>query len=48
MLDAPRYPKILLDALALTSLLRERLLYRKSISYAPLLGDLASGDMRWM
>jgi hypothetical protein len=28
MLDAPRYPKILLDALALTSLLREILLSR--------------------
>src|SRR5829696_2977705 len=43
MLDGSRYPKLMVDALALTYLLHEILLYRTSISYAPLLGDLASG-----
>jgi hypothetical protein len=41
LLDAPRYPKVLIDELALTYLLRERLHCRKSIICTPLLGDLA-------
>src|SRR5918995_2499225 len=44
MLDAPRYPKVLLDEHVLTSHLVEMLLYRTRINHAPLLGDLASGD----
>jgi hypothetical protein len=41
LLDGSRYPKVLLDALALTYLLREILHCRTIVNYAPLLGDLA-------
>src|ERR687898_2016325 len=44
MLDAPRYPKVLLYEHVLTSHVVEMLLYRTRINHAPLLGDLASGD----
>src|ERR671912_2818085 len=44
MLDAPRYPKVLLDEHVLTSHVVEMLLYRTRVNHAPLLGDLASGD----
>src|SRR5215204_2195073 len=44
MLDAPRYPKVLLDEHVLTSHVVEMLLYRTRINHAPLLGNLACGD----
>jgi hypothetical protein len=44
LLNAPRHPKILLDALALARLLLDFLQKRGNDVRAPLLGDLVLGD----
>jgi hypothetical protein len=44
MLDAPRYPEFLLDALVLACLLLDLLHERSGAVRTPLFDDLASGD----